>query len=73
MPAKGLGKGGTRPSSGTGDVRSKSKISVDKVAGDAESALRSGGGTIERKGLVGSGLKGGTGTARGDVLNGLRD
>ena len=53
-------------------MRSKSEISVEEVAGDAEPTLRPGGGTIVRKGLVGSGLKGGTGTARGDILNGLR-
>ena len=28
---------------------------------------------MRRNGLVGNGSKGGTGTARGDVLNGLRD
>ena len=28
---------------------------------------------MRRKGLVGKGLKGGTGMARGDVLKGLRD
>ena len=54
-------------------MRSKSEISVDAVTGDTESELGPGGGTIEWKGLVGSGLKGGTGIAKGDVLNGLWD
>ena len=46
---------------------------VDEVAGDTGPVLSQGGGAMHRKGLVGSGLKGGTGIARGDFLNGLRD
>ena len=46
---------------------------VDEVAGDTGPVLSQGGGAMHRNGLVGSGLKGGTGIARGDVLNRLRD
>ena len=52
---------------------SKSEIPVDEVAGDVDPSLCPRGATMRRKGLVGKGLKGGTGIARGDVLKGLRD
>ena len=72
-PVKGLGKDGTCPSSGTGNIRSKSEMLVDEVAGDTGPALSPRGGAMLKNGLVGSGLKGGTGIARGDVLNGMQD
>ena len=52
---------------------SKSEIPVDEVAGDADPSLCPRGATMRRKGLVGKGLKGGTGIAKGDDLKGLRD
>ena len=52
---------------------SKSETPVDEVASDTDPSLCPGGATMRRNGLVGKGLKGGTGMARGDVLKGLRD
>ena len=46
---------------------------VDKVAGDADPLLFPEGAVMLRNGLVGRGLKGGTGTGKGDNLKGLRD
>ena len=46
---------------------------VDEVAGDADPSPFSEGAVMLRKGLVGRGLKGGTGTGKGDDLKGLRD
>ena len=51
---------------------SKSEIPVDEVAGDRDPSLPEGV-TAQRKGFVGNGLKGGTGTGKGDDLKGLRD
>ena len=52
---------------------SKSETPVDEVAGDEDSSLAPEGTVVRRKGLVGKGLKGGTGTGKGDTLKGLRD
>ena len=46
---------------------------VDEVAGDADPLLFPEGAVMLRKGLVGRGLKGGSGTGKGDDLKGLRD
>ena len=64
-PAKGFGNGGTRPSNGTGEVMSKPETPVDEVAGEAGSAPLSG--LAQTKGLVGNGLKGGTGAGAGEI------
>ena len=52
---------------------SKSEIPVDKVAGDVDPSLFPEVAVIRKNGLVGKGLKGGTGTGNGDTLKGLRD
>ena len=46
---------------------------VDEVAGDADPSPFPEGAVMRRKGLVGRGLKGGTGIGKGDDLKGLRD